>query len=296
LWREGVKAVPVVNGDRYVVGIITGGDLLARGDLDLRLSLQRAMEPAEIAAQLHKLEQSGKNAADVMTHPVVSVGENVSLADAARVMATQHIKRLPVVDEQERLQGILSRIDLLREIASMGQLAEPSAEAPTVPARLVRDVMIRDMPTVTESAALDEVIAALGESPFRRVAVVDDLGRVVGLISDREMLERVEPHARPTLIAALMQRFRGGMVEAKVEPQIRKGSADEVMISPVVVVTDDTPIVEAIRLTVEREIKRLPVVDGVGHLVGMVDRQSLLRAMVLAESEATPQHVGPTIQ
>ena len=290
LWREDVKAVPVVDGERHVVGIITGGDLLNRGGLDLRLSLKRALKAEEVAAQLHKLEQSGQRAADVMTPDVVTVGGSALLADAATLMATRHIKRLAVLDEQGHITGIVSRIDVLRQIAAMGRWEEPKPGTPTGPMRIVRDVMLRDVPSVTPETPLEEVIAALVGFPFRRVVVRNATGSVVGLISDRELLERVEPHARPSMIDALVQRIRGRTGETKEGPHFRSGQAGDVMASPVHVVTDDATIVEAIRLMVERTVKCLPVVDGVGQLVGMVDRQSLLRALVTAEAGRVNEH------
>jgi len=294
LWREGAKAVPVVNSDGRVVGIITGGDLLTRGGLDLRLSLKRAMRTDEVAVQLHKLEQSGKIAADVMTAPVWTVNGDLLLSEAASLMTLRHIKRLPVVDERGIVIGVISRIDVLRQIAAMGGLDSPTPGIPTGPLRSVREVMTPDVPTVPQNASLEESVAALVDSPLRRVVVLDDWDHIVGLISDRELLKPVEPHARPTLVAALIQRLRPTAGQAKPVPQLRSGQAADVMTSPVVVVTDDTSIIEAIRVMVERGIKRVPVVDGVGRLVGMVDRQRLLQAITATESSAGNAH--PPVQ
>lgn len=285
LWREGVKAVPVTENDHHVVGIITGGDLVTRGGMDLRLSLQKTLNPDELKMQLAQLEQSGKVAKDVMTTPVVTVEENSSLADATSLMATKHIKRLPVVNQAGLLVGILSRIDVLRQIAAMGGLGELEPETPNSPARIVREVMIKEVPTVKEDESLAEVMTALAASPFRRVVVLDEVGRVVGLISDRELLDRVEAHVRPSTLQALVHRFRFGTTEATDEPHLREGRAADIMISPVAVVTDESSVLEAIRLMVQRGVKRLPVVDAVGQLVGIVDRQSLLRAVAVTESK-----------
>lgn len=287
LWQEGVKAVPVLDEKQHVAGIITGGDLLTRGGLDLRLSLKRAMTTAEIAAQLHKLEQSGKVAADVMTSNVVTVNENAKLSEVTSLLASRQIKRAPVVDDQGLLAGIISRIDVLRQIAAMGGL-EAQAEAPPGLVRVVRDAMSKQVPTVTASASLDEVAALLVSSPYRRVVVLDDVGRVKGLISDHELLDRVQPYVRPNLIAILARRVRPGAAEANSMPQLRGGDAGEVMINPVVTVPEDAPVIEAIRLMVERSIKRLPVVDAIGNFVGMVDRQNLLHALV-NEARATTE-------
>ncbi len=293
LWREGVKAVPVVNDARHAVGIITGGDLLTRGGLDLRLSLKQVLTADELAVQLHKLEQSGKRAADIMTSDVVTVDGKTLLADVAALMATRHIKRMPVVDDQEQVIGIISRIDVLQQIAAMGGFEEAQPGIPPEPVRVVREIMRHDVSTVTPETPLEEVIAALVAAPFRRVVVTDESGHVVGLISDRELLDRVEPHVRPSLIETLVKRFRGESGETESGPSVRGGLASDVMISPVHVVTDDATIVEAIRAMVERGVKCLPVVDGVGQLAGLVDRQSLVRAVVTAVPAHTDEPSAP---
>jgi hypothetical protein len=61
--------------------------------------------------------EDGRVAAEVMTGPAVTVGPQSSLLAAARLMSARRIKRLPVVDENGRLVGILSRRDLLRTAA-----------------------------------------------------------------------------------------------------------------------------------------------------------------------------------
>ncbi|MBI3942915.1 MAG: CBS domain-containing protein [Chloroflexi bacterium] len=287
LWREGVKAVPVVDHERHVQGIITGGDLIERGGLDFRLSLQRALSPDEIAAQARRLEQSGKTAADIMTLHPLTVPEDATLADAAQIMVNNHIKRLPVVNADGALAGILSRLDVLRHIAALGGLEPGEVRLPARQGRLVREVMVADVPAVDEETRLEEVTAALVTSPYRRVVVTDAERHVVGLISDRELLSRVDLSTRPRILDMLLGRI-GLSATEETDPHLRAGRAGDVMISPVVTVHENAPLVEAIRRMVQGGIKRLPVVDAGGRLVGMVDRETLFRAMVeLAHANPT---------
>jgi CBS domain-containing protein len=105
-----VSAVPVVDGNGELVGIVTEDDLLAR--------------QAGLADGVHLLERhrrgrhapEGLYADDLMTTPVVTVRPEATLAEAARRMHERHVKRLPVVDASGRLVGIVSRADLLRVV------------------------------------------------------------------------------------------------------------------------------------------------------------------------------------
>jgi CBS-domain-containing membrane protein len=105
-----VSAVPVVDDDGTLVGIVTEEDLLLKegrfqDDIPLLESPRRRRERHKAEALL---------ASDLMTAPVVTVGPQATLTEAARRMHERHVKRLPVVDATGRLLGIVSQADLLR--------------------------------------------------------------------------------------------------------------------------------------------------------------------------------------
>jgi CBS domain-containing protein len=105
-----VSAVPVVDEDGALVGIVTEEDLLlkeGRFQDEVRL-----LESPRRRRERHKAE--GLFAMDLMTSPVVTVAPEATLAAAARRIHERHVKRLPVVDETGTLVGIVSRADLLR--------------------------------------------------------------------------------------------------------------------------------------------------------------------------------------
>lgn len=85
--------------------------------------------------------------------------------------------------------------------------------------------------------------------------------------------------ARPGALRSLTDWFGGGRRPEGLEVAARDRIAADVMTSPVVTVTPDSPIVEAIRLMMAQHIKRLPVVDAAGRLVGLVGRAGVLAAV-----------------
>lgn len=106
-----VSAVPVVDADRRLLGVVSEADLLRSTaelpDLEGRwagvrlLSRERGLPDAETAGQL-------------MTSPAVTAQPTWNLVETARTMHRKGVKRLPVTDETGRLVGIISRSDLLR--------------------------------------------------------------------------------------------------------------------------------------------------------------------------------------
>ena len=274
LLQRRVKAVPVVDAGR-VVGIITGGDLLRRAGMGLRLSLQRALPAEALAEQSRQLAAQGRTAAEVMTAPVVTVRDQARVSEAARLMAGQHIKRLPVVDAQGALVGVVSRLDVLATLASASQASDEVPQLAAGTPHVASDVMFRDVPTVGPDTPLNEVLNKLVATPLRRVVVVDESRHVLGIIVDADLLARISPQQTPGIFHALIARF--SYAPADVLPI--SGYAADVMVREVFTVREDTPLAEIVQTMIEKRVKRLVVTDTEGRLVGMVDRQSLLRAI-----------------
>lgn len=107
-WK--VSALPVLAGEGRVVGVVSEADLLPKEEF-------RHGEPSR-GVQLSRLPDVAKagalTARELMSTPAVTVPADMTIADAARVMATKRVKRLPVVDAGGLLQGIVSRADLLK--------------------------------------------------------------------------------------------------------------------------------------------------------------------------------------
>ena len=277
----GVRTVPVVDGDRHVVGVITDGDLLRRGKLVLPLSIREALrhDEAETAIDMATTEQ---RASDVMTRDVVVVRDDLPLGDTIDVMAARGFKRLPVVDGSGRLAGIVSRSDILQTLAHVAPHAVPSTH-PSGAAQRVGDVMQTEVPVVKVSTPLVEVLEDLAGIEQRRVVVVDEEGHVAGIITDGDLLRRAGAEERSGILQTLMDRLRGGSSAHGHQLKLAGRAAASVMTSPVVTVDVDASPVEALDLMIEHHIKRLPVVDAEGHLVGLIGRAGVLRAL----SEAT---------
>ncbi|MFI8451444.1 CBS domain-containing protein [Streptomyces erythrochromogenes] len=96
-----VSGLPVLDDDDHVVGVVSQTDLLARA----------APDPHQ-AQETDRAEPP--TAGSIMSAPAVTVRAEETAADAARLMTRRGIERLPVVDEEDRLVGIVTRRDLLR--------------------------------------------------------------------------------------------------------------------------------------------------------------------------------------
>jgi len=162
-----VSGLPVVDDDGQLVGLVTEGDLLRRAELgfaDIVHPWQSAVSQAGLARDFVK--RHSWRVADVMASPVTTIAETASISEAAQVMDTRGIKRLPVVRER-MLVGIISRADLLHCIAD--ERPDPIARG---------DEAIR----ISVAARLTEAAATLG-GVLPKVTVRDGIVHLWGALA-----------------------------------------------------------------------------------------------------------------
>lgn len=84
-------ALPVVDSENRVVGVISDTDLLARGDMEVSLSLKKAADPRLVETLFARLRQSTRTVAQVMTSEPVTIGPQADLREAAHAMSRHNI-------------------------------------------------------------------------------------------------------------------------------------------------------------------------------------------------------------
>ncbi|MHB8621179.1 MAG: DUF190 domain-containing protein [Chloroflexota bacterium] len=263
------RALPVVDHENRLVGILSNGDLVQRGGLSARLELLGALQSPALERELASSDIRGKIVRDIMTADPISVAAAEHLDRAAHLMVEHRIKRLPVVDGEGRLAGILSRVDVLRTMGEdYASPEQPEREQPTMP-RTVGELMRHDVPEVRADAPLGQVLDAVTSTRLNRAIVVDGDRHVLGVVSDADLLARLDPGDQQGLLPALMGRGRSS--------EAAKAVASDVMRSPATTATAETPIPDAVRAMVDSRRKVLPITDGNGVLLGAVDRSDLLR-------------------
>ncbi|MCT7353873.1 CBS domain-containing protein [Streptomyces sp. 15-116A] len=107
-WK--VSALPVLEGEGRVVGVVSEADLLPKEEF--RDSVPNLYEQRQRLADLAKA--GAVMAGELMSTPAITVHPGATLAQAARIMAVRRVKRLPVIDDEGMLRGIVSRSDLLK--------------------------------------------------------------------------------------------------------------------------------------------------------------------------------------
>lgn len=161
-----VSAVPVVDEDHLVLGVISEGDLILKEDADLE------GEPHVLDGVQRRHDRSkaaGRIASELMTAPAITIGPDATLGDAARLMHRHAVKRLPVVDPDDgTILGIVSRTDLLK-------------------------VFLRDDADIARELREDVIRRTLWIDPNTiRIAVRDGIVTIEGQVEHRDLSSIIE--------------------------------------------------------------------------------------------------------
>jgi CBS-domain-containing membrane protein len=185
---------------------------------------------------------------DVMTTAVVTVNEATPYRELVDLLVGHRFSAVPVVDDFQRVTGVVSEADLLRKIEYAGE-EEPRmfegrrrrSERVKAAGRTAADLMSTPPVTVLSGTSIAAAARLLHGESVKRLPVVDDLGRLVGIVSRGDLLK---VHLRP---------------DADILADVRTG-----VLAPYLASAGDGKTVQA------------EVADGVVTLTGQVDRWSTL--------------------
>lgn len=151
----------------------------------------------------------------------------------------------------------------------------------------VRDIMTTGVVAVRASASFKEIAARLREHRVSAFPVLDDDGTVIGVVSEADLLlKEALAEDRPAAPGILRQRAR---------EKAAGSTAADLMSHPAVTVAPGDSVEHAARLMYARGVKRVPVTDAAGHLVGIVSRTDVLSVFDRPDEEIREQILDEVI-
>jgi CBS domain-containing protein len=180
LHEQRVSAFPVIDDEDKVIGVVSEADLLTKEALE-------GAFPGAFHNVVHRREQSkagALTAADLMSKPPVTVGPDEPVTDAARLMYSRRVKRLPVTNQDGKLIGIVSRSDVL------SVYNRPDADIlHDITQHLILDTFLCDPASFTVSVR-DGIVTIAGTPETAAVGrdIIDAARHVEGVVAVRDRL------------------------------------------------------------------------------------------------------------
>lgn len=228
----------------------------------------------------NRLDPGAVTVDEIASRPLVRIEQDRSVREAVRMIRRHGIRRLPVVDDKGQLVGIVAADDLLSLAA-----AELNGLADAVRAQSPGDVGRREIETIAARHYLRDVATIPSECSVRRAAetmraqavgslVVLDNGKPVGIVTDRDLLERVVAIGHEPASTAI----------------------DEVMSEPLRVASPEDPLDQIVEIMSSFGVRRVPIVEE-GELVGIVTLDDILAGIAeelrdLAEGTRREVHMA----
>ena len=132
---------------------------------------------------------------------------------------------------------------------------------------LVRERMTRNLVLCSPELPVNDAFDVMKKERIRRMPVVDKNGKLIGIVSDKDLL-RVSPSPATTLSAY------------EIPYLLSKVKASDVMTRKVITVSEDTPIEDAARIMVDNKIGGLPVVNGDAVVVGIITETDIFKTFL----------------
>lgn len=228
-------------------------------------------------------------ARDVMSTPVISVTEDASVADVARLLLRHGISAVPVLGADGRLLGIVSEGDLVRRVEN-GTEREPSwwlrlfgdtedqvRDYAKTHGRRVTDVMSREVTTVREDTGLAEIAALLERHRIKRVPVMRG-NEVVGIVSRANLLQGLA--SSPAQASSPGEAaISDPTLKTRIEDEMRRAGLDTAFVN--VVVADGVAwLWGAVRSDSQLDAARIAAETVMGGAAAVQNRLSVLPASV----------------
>ena len=241
LRKHNISRLPVTN-NKELVGIIS--------ERDIANSLGSSKYESMPASRLH--------ISSIMVKEVFTVPQTMKLDEVARLMLDNGIGSVPVIDEDDKMVGIVSKADFVT-------LAVGIAFDKIV----VKEIMTKDLVEVSSTERLIHARRQMIESHVGRLPVVDD-GGLVGIVTSKDLMR------------AFID-FRKKVPEKYQKSQIKEVLVGDVMSSNPKFTSKEATISEVAKIMIETGFNGLPVVDD-DEIVGIITQTDILRLIEKLES------------
>ena len=256
LMRKEKKAVlPVVKGDTDIlVGIVTRSDLINNPDEE-----QLAM---------------------LMSRDLVTVKPGDDVVDAARKMVDNNVRRVPVVDDEGALVGIITSFDIVSNALTKTEINDA-----------VENYMITTVPTTWDKAPLNVAFETMNQFGLKSVLALDDDAKLSGILTETDFISEIEiiseRSEHSSTVGTEGDKWSWDSTSVLYIEKNHLKFTDKVVcdvaVGNVEVANSKTKVSDCARKMKTLNIEQIPVIGVEGNLVGLVRASDLIKALIPQE-------------
>ncbi|MBS7257878.1 MULTISPECIES: CBS domain-containing protein [Methanobrevibacter] len=256
LMRKEKKAVlPVVKGDTDIlVGVITRSDLINNPDEE-----QLAM---------------------LMSRDLVTVKPGDDVVDAARKMVDNNVRRVPVVDDEGALVGIITSFDIVSNALTKTEINDA-----------VENYMITTVPTTWDKAPLNVAFETMNQFGLKSVLALDDDAKLSGILTETDFISEIEiiseRSEHSSTVGTEGDKWSWDSTSVLYIEKNHLKFTDKVVcdvaVGNVEVANSKTKVSDCARKMKTLNIEQIPVIGVEGNLVGLVRASDLIKALIPQE-------------
>ncbi|MHA1382228.1 MAG: CBS domain-containing protein [Candidatus Helarchaeota archaeon] len=249
--KHGVKSLPVLKkGTKNLVGIVTQADLIKK--------------PSEDQLAL------------LMTRDPITISSNNDLKDAVKIMIENNLRRIPIVNKDKTLKGMISITDIISKGITKLNIKKS-----------IKPFIIRTFTTIWEGTPLPVVPHIMRLAKVQALLVIDDTGNLSGIVSQEDLIkasEIVSEDTKTNITAETEGDFGWDASSTLLITQHKlKLPPDKVvrdiMEKTIISAIESTGINSCAAKMKKHDINQLPVLDARGNLIGIITDYSLLKAL-----------------
>ncbi len=303
-----IRHVPVVDlpyeGEREpcFIGVVSQRDVLRLNAPDVEETGKQKIDSRALRQLL----------VQIVARKPKSVSLQTPVPDVIMVMICNQIDMVPVLDNRD-LAGIITTTDLIKlffrldkvihrlrpelkkSVPSVDMASESSAKAKILLSwvfRGVQEIMTDQVICLEPQDNLARAIEVLQTEEFRHIPIMDEQGKFVGLVSDRDILRNLPFAGRRPL--SLPKRFREHLFATDPETKSLQLPLESIMARKVLHILPSCSVCEAVDILHSKKVSCLPVVDEQEKLRGIVAVTDLMRALLAAYEPAEEAGLIPS--
>jgi len=293
-----IRHIPVVDiateekGKQYFVGIVSQRDVF------------RQISPylGKVGEEDSDLKALKQPLAQIVTRKPKSVSPETKIQDMITIMVDNHVDSVPVLIDGN-LVGIATAADTLKLFARLEAIGQLCREKTTMEPgrgfvdllsgdsdhmvlalssvlRTVKDIMTEQVICLREQDNLVKVMDVMQQGKFRHVPIVDKQKKLVGIISDRDVLRHLPFRGRQR--QPKTELFRAGLFDVDLNEPVMLKPTNSIMKRDVIHVGPGCSFYDAVKMLHEMSISCLPVTDDEKNILGIVTVTDIMRGLLAA--------------